>query len=173
MSITIESFRGGRELALPNISVFRHVDMQGVGPDGQLALFDHYLEFSPEFFHSILSLKHQPINNDALAQLRTALAIDVYLWAARRTFTVKDEKRFSWKQMQDQFGSPNEQPSKFRKAFTKAFAEVSKQFVTWGYGKCYCDDDGVVLINCEQQVPSLPTKAPGINQKQGMVRGRW
>lgn len=157
MNITIEHFNANDLLSVPNISVFNEIALYDFANATQLPLFGSYLTFSQPFTDAILNQPHQPISADAIKSIGSPLAIDIYLWLCRRTWTIYDQKTFSWKMMKAQFGLPKERMSRFKELFTRSFGYASEHMKTWsGDGSTVgkITSEGLTIYNQPQQVKS-------------------
>jgi hypothetical protein len=155
MNITIEAFPNKKEmLVLPNVSVFKFIHLHDLLiPKQQLPLFKSRLEFTEAFTESILSLKHQPIDASVINKLTSPLAIDIYLWLARRVQTVNYRQEFNFGLMKQQFGKPGERTAEFKKLFIPAFKSAAKHIKIFDRPPAL-SKNGVVLYLSPQQVDS-------------------
>jgi hypothetical protein len=154
-SITIEEFgRYGESFTLDLVPLFDSMDfMDCFNTDAeQLRLFQTSIRFSDKFYNEIERLPHQPINQNALFSLESPLAMDIYLWAQRRTYKIKQDKLISWNLLYHQFKRPNETKSAFRRSFTKALSLVCSVMNTWDDRSfAMAHDEGVVIKSCPPQ----------------------
>ena len=125
-------------------------------------LWESKIELGWDFFDEIIS-HPVPLDMNTLTALkRCSLGLDLYLWLAYRTFTLKSPLRLSWKQLYQQFGvDPDKASDKktvqnFR---VKILRELKKIKLAWPKLN-YSTVPGVLILH-----PSTPTIAP-LNQGQ-------
>ena len=130
-------------------------------PD-QHSLWDSKIELSEKFFNEIIS-HPVPIDMNTLAALkRCSLGLDLYLWLAYRTFSLRAPQQLTWRQLYRQFGpTPNSAAThdavqNFRRRILR---EMKKIKLAWP-GLNYSTAKGVLIL-----LPSTPTIAP-LNQGQ-------
>ena len=67
-------------------------------------LWDSKIELGWDFFNEII-LRPVPLDMNTLTALkRCSLGLDLYLWLAYRTFSLRAPLRLSWRQVYRQFG---------------------------------------------------------------------
>ena len=133
--------------------IFDEVSVWNIENDAQEALFKSRLVLSDRFYDAVLSLPHQPLKGEAIKNINSALGIDIYIWASRRTQTImRNSKTFNWSLMRQQFGLEDETSSNFKKLFKKAFSEAMEQISAYGGKAGAIFDEGVVLYSAPQQV---------------------
>tara|TARA_Y100000592_G_scaffold25821_1_gene40717 strand:+ start:3721 stop:4599 length:879 start_codon:yes stop_codon:yes gene_type:complete len=167
MTITIDYFPNGEDTvrSIPNLRIFRRLELSGLRSDNQMSLFGSFVEFDREFYEMITCLKHQPIKKEAVWSLRTPLSIDVYLWLSRRgqdkRLTTDNPLFLSWDRITEQF-SRGEQPSKFKSSFKKALEKACEQIQPWDFAAkraiAWTDKKGVYVRSIPQQVEGAPGK---------------
>ena len=125
-------------------------------------LWESKIELGWDFFDEIIS-HPVPLDMNTLTALkRCSLGLDLYLWLAYRTFTLKSPLRLSWQQLYRQFGvDPDKASDKktvqnFR---VKILRELKKIKLAWPKLN-YSTAPGVLILH-----PSTPTIAP-LNQGQ-------
>lgn len=94
--------------------------------DGQRVLWPGRLTLTGEFFDSLLT-QAVPLDHRALAALQhSAMALDVYTWAAYRLHQVKavGGERISWAALEAQFGGEYASRRDFKREFVKRLREV-------------------------------------------------
>ena len=67
-------------------------------------LWESKIELGEKFFEEIISHPIPLDMNTLKALKRCALGLDLYLWLAYRTFTLKCPLRLTWRQLYRQFG---------------------------------------------------------------------
>ena len=124
---------------------------------GEPMLWESKIELGEKFFHEIIS-HPVPLDMNILKALkRSSLGLDLYLWVAYRTFTLKRSMRLSWKQLYRQFGvdpamaGDNRTVQAFR---CKVLRELKKIKLAWPDLK-YATAKGVLILS-----PSKPAIAP-------------
>ena len=94
-------------------------------PD-QLSLFSSYVEFSPEFFESLM--RHAvPLRMEAIGALKhSARALDIYCWLAHRLWRITGGPVVSikWTTLRWQFGNREQDLGSFKRAFKSALKQV-------------------------------------------------
>ena len=125
-------------------------------PD-QAGLWESKILLSEPFFNEIIN-HPVPIDMNTLKALkRCSLGLDLYLWAAYRTFTLKRPLRLSWRQLYRQFGTdPAKASDKFivRNFRQNVLRELKKIKLAW-LELNYATAPGVLILS-----PSAPTIAP-------------
>ena len=125
-------------------------------PDERV-LWNSKIHLSEPFFNEII--RHPvPLDMNTLTALkRCALGLDLYLWLAYRTFTLRAPLRLTWKQVYRQFGadpakaSNNQTVQDFR---YKLLRELKKIKLAWPELN-YATARGVLIL-----YPSTPVIAP-------------
>ena len=125
-------------------------------------LWDSKIELGEDFFNEIIS-HPVPIDMNTLKALkRCSLGLDLYLWVAYRTFSLRRPLQLSWRQLYHQFdANPSNSPNKravqdFRR---KVLRELKKIKLAWP-GLNYATAPGALIL-----LPSTPAIAP-LNQGQ-------
>lgn len=109
-----------------------------------------WVRFSDEFFEMLKS-ETIPVNLNVIAQLRGAMALDIYLFLNRRNAYLKPNAAacLPWDDLLRQFGS--DCPAwKFRQNFEKALDSVRR---AWTGLKVFTDGNGVILSKSPMTVP--------------------
>ena len=126
-------------------------------PD-QPALWESKIELGEKFFNEII--RHPvPLDLNTLTALkRSSLGLDLYLWTAYRTFTLKRPLRLSWRLLYCQFGvDPAKATNRvtvdnFRK---DCLRELKKIKISWP-ALNYATAKGVLILS--PSTPSIPPK---------------
>ena len=125
-------------------------------PD-ESSLWESKIELGEKFFNEIIN-HPVPLDMNTLNALkRCALGLDLYLWLAYRTFTLRAPQRLTWKQVYRQFGtnpakaSDNQTVQDFR---YKVLRELKKIKLAWPELN-YTTGRGVLIL-----LPSTPAIAP-------------
>ena len=113
------------------------------------SLWESKIELGEKFFQEII--RHPlPLDMNTLTALkRSSLGLDLYLWTAYRTFTLKRPLRLSWRQVYRQFGS---HPAKAHDKNTvknfrrKVLRELVKIKLAWP-GLNYATGKGVLILS--------------------------
>ena len=121
------------------------------------SLWESKIELGEKFFQEIIS-HPVPVDMNTLKALkRSSLGLDLYLWVAYRTFSLKHPMRLSWKRLYHQFGvdpakAGDKRPvDNFR---TDCLRELKKIKAAWP-GLDYSTSKGVLILS-----PSKPAIAP-------------
>ena len=130
-------------------------------PD-ERTLWDSKIELGWDFFNEII--RHPvPLDMNTLTALkRCSLGLDLYLWLAYRTFTLKHPLRLTWRQVYRQFGpNPNSTAThdavqNFRRRILRELKKIKLAWPDLNYSTA----PGVLILH-----PSTPTIAP-LNQGQ-------
>ena len=125
-------------------------------------LWDSKIELGWDFFNEII--RHPvPLDMNTLTALkRCSLGLDLYLWLAYRTFTLKHPLRLSWRQVYRQFGpNPNSTAThdavqNFRRRILRELKKIKLAWPDLNYSAA----PGLLILH-----PSTPTIAP-LNQGQ-------
>ena len=125
-------------------------------PDDR-SLWDSKIRLGEDFFHEII--RHPvPLDMNTLTALkRSSLGLDLYLWTAYRTFSLKRPMRLSWRQVYRQFGVDPSRASDKRTvdAFrTDCLRELKKIKLAWP-DLNYAAAKGVLILS-----PSTPLISP-------------
>ena len=125
-------------------------------------LWDSKIELGWDFFNEIIS-HPVPIDMNTLKALkRSSLGLDLYLWTAYRTFTLRAPLRLTWKQVYRQFGAipakadDNMTVQHFR---TDSLRELKKIKLAWP-GLNYSTEPGVLIL--WPSTPSIPPSTPSL-----------
>ena len=127
-------------------------------PDERM-LWDSKIRLGEAFFNEIVS-HPVPLDMNTLKALkRCALGLDLYLWVAYRTFTLRAPLRLSWQQLCRQFGSEQTQAgNKFvvRNFRSQALRELKKIKMAWP-DLNYATARGVLILHpSKSSVPPAP-----------------
>jgi hypothetical protein len=95
--------------------------------DYQLPLFSSHIVFSETFYNTVLKTVN-PFHGDMIAQLSSALSLDVFLWLSIRLPNVVPEKtdKMTFNQLYEQFAQPGERKDNFLLAFKNALDKVGE-----------------------------------------------
>ena len=123
-------------------------------------LWDSKIELGWDFYNEII--RHPvPLDMNILTALkRCALGLDLYLWLAYRTFTLKHPLRLTWRQVYCQFGpNPNSTAThdaiqNFRRRILRELKKIKLAWPDLNYATAL----GLLIL-----LPSTPTIAP-LNQ---------
>ena len=128
-------------------------------PDNNSVLpgWNNTIVLGEDLFNEIIS-HPVPLDMNILTALkRCSLGLDLYLWLAYRTFTLKSSQRLTWRQLYRQFGvDPAKASDKFtvRDFRTNCLRELKKIKLAWP-DLNYSTAPGVLIL-----LPSAPTIAP-------------
>ena len=130
-------------------------------PDERM-LWESKIYLGEAFFNEII--RHPvPLDMNTLTALkRCSLGLDLYLWLAYRTFSLRAPLRLSWRQVYRQFGLHPAKASDKRTVLNfrrKVLRELKKIKIAWPELN-YATAPGVLIL-----LPSTPTIAP-LNQDQ-------
>ena len=124
---------------------------------GQPSLWESKIYLGEAFFNEIIN-HPVPLDMNILKALkRSSLGLDLYLWVAYRTFTLKRPMHLSWTRLYRQFGAdPAKVDDKVaQQAFRRdCLRELKKIKMAWP-GLKYATAKGVLIIS-----PSMPAIAP-------------
>ena len=130
-------------------------------PDERM-LWESKIYLGEAFFNEVVS-RPVPLDMNTLTALkRCSLGLDLYLWTAYRTFSLKRPWQLSWRQLYRQFGADPAKASDknivqmFRR---KVLRELKKIKIAWP-GLNYSTGPGVLIL-----YPSTPLIAPS-NHRQ-------
>jgi hypothetical protein len=94
--------------------------------ENQYDLFPSEIEFSQDFFLSLMD-HAVPLNRDALVALRhNARALDIYMWLSSRLYRIGVNRsvHIRWSSLKYQFGVPTQNSYSFRARFRDALKQV-------------------------------------------------
>ena len=115
------------------------------------------IELGEKFFNEIIN-HPVPLDMNTLAALkRSPLGLDLYLWLAYRTFTLRAPLRLPWRQVYRQFGAHPDKSSDKRTVLNfrrKVLRELKKIKLAWPELN-YSTAVGVLILH-----PSIPAIAP-------------
>ena len=155
VSMIYENERG--EARVSSVVADRTVFWWSEGKPDQFSLWDSKIELGEKFFNEIIN-HPVPLNLNTLTALkRSALGLDLYLWLAYRTFTLRAPLRLTWRLLYGQFGAHPSKASDKRTvdAFrTKVLRELKKIKIAWPELN-YATAKGVLILH-----PSTPAIAP-------------
>ena len=125
-------------------------------------LWDSKIELGWDFYNEII--RHPvPLDMNTLTALkRCALGLDLYLWLAYRTFTLKHPLRLTWRQVYYQFGpnlnstATHDAIQNFRRRILRELKKIKLAWPELNYSTAL----GLLILH-----PSTPTIAP-LNQGQ-------
>jgi len=90
----------------------------------QRILFPNYVEFSHEFYISLVD-HAVPLRKEAVQALsHTARGLDIYVWLAHRLWRLNRPATIRWSSLCHQFGNPNQDFKGFKKAFKTALQQA-------------------------------------------------
>ena len=120
-------------------------------------LWDSKIELGEKFFNEIINHPVPLDMNTLTAMKRSPLGLDLYMWVAYRTFTLKRPMRLSWPRLYRQFGVEPDRSSDKRTvdAFrTDCLRELKKIKLAWP-DLNYATPPGVLILH-----PSTPVISP-------------
>lgn len=120
----------------------------------QLALYESWIELGEEFFNAITSAP-VPVDLRALRELKNSpLALDLYAWCTYKTYLVNKNRkpqRIGWRQLQEQFGTENENVKSFKQMAKYALRKISVVYPGLNLDEV---DGGVVIQPGHTAIPS-------------------
>jgi len=118
----------------------------------QLPLWSSFVEFSPDFYSSLIN-HAVPLRMEAIGALKhSARALDIYSWLAHRLWRVRgDSASIKWTSLRFQFGRQGQDLGSFKRAFKTALKQV---LVVYPEAKVEVITGGLKLY------PSAPPVAP-------------
>jgi len=127
----------------------------------QGTLFDSYIKLSGDFYEEIVN-NPVPFDLKVLrAMKRSTLGIDLYLWIAYRSATIRSPRKIPWVRLYEQFGPQRSGPptegavQSFRK---KALAELTKLRVAWPELGYELVRGSLVVYPSESRIPEPPNR---------------
>jgi Plasmid encoded RepA protein len=135
------------------LPTFDHIDLLARNPHQQ-TLWTQEIEFTPQFFDSIL--EHAvPLAEAAIRGLRgSALALDVYTWLAHRLHRVGAKgARIRWEAIQAQFGQEYGTTRSFRQEFRATLNAVLQLYPD---ARVRSGRDGLILLQSPPPIPPRP-----------------
>ena len=132
------------------LPTFDHIDLLARNPHQQ-TLWTQEIEFTPQFFDSIL--EHAvPLAEAAIRGLRgSALALDIYTWLAHRLHRVTSNGiRLRWEAIKSQFGQEYASATAFRQEFRETLVSVLHVYPD---ARVTSDRDGLRLLKSPPPIP--------------------
>lgn len=165
-TITVEKiYEAGSESArqnratIQNIGVFDSMDFWVTPHPDQLSLSEPYLELTAGFFREVTQ-NPIPVDLAIVKALRRPRAIDVYLWATLKKFTLRSEFTLSWEQAQRQFGPEVAKTARGRADFKKEIARtVERVRELWPDAGLAVGPQGVMLAPGKPSIPRRPGRS--------------
>lgn len=115
-----------------------------------------FLQFSEMYIRKIIRENPVPVSFTvlrALNQVKSPLAIDIYLWLNRRMSYLHHSTLVTWDQLRFQFGSEAQKTFKFKQIFKRALNHVK---AAWpGLNVTVSDGRGVTLFPSSNPVPTV------------------
>lgn len=152
-----ESARANRA-TIRNLGMFDSMDFWFPTSPDQLALSEPFLELTQPFFQEITE-NPVPVDLNIVRQLGQPRAIDVYLWATFKKFSIRTPFMLSWDQAQRQFGPEMAETARGRADFKKSFsASIERVQELWPEAGLAAGRDGVALEPGQPSVRRRPSK---------------
>lgn len=152
-----ESARMNRT-SIKNMAMFDSMDFWVTPHPDQLALSEPYLELTAAFFQEVTE-NPIPVDLGILKGLGRPRAIDVYLWATLKKFTLRTDFTLSWEQARRQFGPEVADTARGRADFKKEIAKTVERIrELWPDAGLEVGAEGVVLAPGQ---PSIPRRLGG------------
>ncbi|GAB4097658.1 replication protein RepA [Brachybacterium horti] len=145
--------------SVKNIGLFDSMDFWITPNPDQLALTEPYLELTPGFFREVTE-NPIPVDLGILKALGRPRAIDMYLWATLKKFSLRSEFTLSWEQTQRQFGPEVPDTARGRADFKKEIAKtVDRIQELWPAAGLSIGPQGVALTPGEPSIPRRPGRS--------------
>ena len=157
-TISFDQVKGGKQSWL---------DMQ-IAPEGVLwwddkqpyqpALWDSWIELSPQFFRAITATP-VPVDMRALKALkRSPLALDLYAWATYTAYQTKQSgqpRLVSWESLHEQFGGDYDEIRNFQAKAWTALHKIQTVYPDLGIERIR---GGVKVLPCNPAITITPSK---------------
>lgn len=164
-TITVEKiYEAGSESArmnrasIKNIGLFDSMDFWVTPHPDQLALSEPYLELTAAFFREVTE-NPIPVDLGILKALGRSRAIDVYLWATLKKFTLRSDFTLSWDQAQRQFGPEVPDTARGRADFKKEIGKTVERIrELWPDAGLDVGSEGVGLTRGQPSIPRRPSR---------------
>lgn len=164
-TITVEKiYEAGSESArmsrasIKNIGLFDSMDFWVTPHPDQLALSEPYLELTAAFFREVTE-NPIPVDLGILKALGRPRAIDVYLWATLKKFTLRSDFTLSWDQAQRQFGPEVPDTARGRADFKKEIGKTVERIrELWPDAGLDVGSEGVGLTPGQPSIPRRPSR---------------
>ncbi|HIA01828.1 MAG TPA: hypothetical protein EYN66_07940 [Myxococcales bacterium] len=143
--------------------VFSKLRAEYPNDPNQLPLWTSIVEFSPEFYASLIT-HAVPMRLEAIAALKhSARALDLYCWLSHRLWRVKPNKPvdLSWYVLRDQFGTEGQNIKSFKRAFVSALRQV---LVVYPEAKVLEIKGGLKI---QESPPPVPFSKPALFAPRG------
>ena len=116
----------------------------------QTTLFPSFVEFSHEFYISLMD-HAVPLRIEAIQALtHSSRALDVYCWLAHRLWRLYRNQKIKWTSLRFQFGSRTQQMKGFKKMFRVALKQV---LCVYPEANVSVTDGGVIIKPSKPPVP--------------------
>lgn len=116
----------------------------------QRILFPNYVEFSHEFYISLLD-HSVPLSKKAVRALsHTARGLDIYVWLAHRLWRLRKPTTIRWSSLCFQFGTAKQDFKGFKRAFKKA---LDQALYVYPEAKVKVIDGGLQLKPSKPPIP--------------------
>ncbi|MDN5655536.1 MAG: hypothetical protein L0K12_14550 [Brevibacterium aurantiacum] len=150
-----ESARMNRT-SIKNIGLFDSMDFWVTPHPDQLALSEPYLELTSAFFQEVTE-NPIPVDLGILKALGRPRAIDVYLWATLKKFSLNRPFTLSWEQAQSQFAPEMPLTARGRADFKKTMDRTVKTITEhWSEAGLELTQEGVRLAPGQPSIPRRP-----------------
>jgi len=131
-------------------SVFSKIRADYPKDSRQRILFPNYVEFSHEFYMSLVD-HSVPLNKKAVHALsHTARGLDCYVWMSHRLWRLHKPTIIRWSSLCFQFGTPQQDFKGFKRAFKKALAQA---LYVYPEAKVKVVDGGLYLKPSKPPIP--------------------
>ena len=126
-------------------------------------LWDSKIRLGEDFFNEIISHPVPLDMNTLTAMKRSPLGLDLYMWVAYRTFTLKRPMRLSWPRLYRQFGvepdraSDNRTVQDFRKDCLRELKKIKTAWPELNYATA----KGVLILSPSK--PTIPSASPQLS----------
>lgn len=155
-TITMERLFGpeSTKRSIKNLGVVDSLEFWVTRDEDQLTLMEPYIELSSRFYAHITE-RPIPVDLNVLKRLSKPRAIDIYMWATARKFSLTSRSyTLPWSQVQAQFGPDTPDTARaradFRKDVRKAVGEVNR---AWPGAGLLPTGEGLVLPPGEPSIP--------------------
>lgn len=171
-----ESVDTGRQFLTSELWHIKWLDRQRWDENRRVLGDECFIEFSEMYIKKIITENPVPVSFRILRQLnqiKSPLAVDIYLWLNRRMSYLHHPVLVTWNQLRGQFGSEAQEMFKFKQILKRSLDHVIQ---VWpGLNVTVSDKRGITLFPSKTTVPTLEEKRAQAKQarRKAMTEGHW
>lgn len=181
LAYTIQDYRDesvdtGRQFLTSELWHIKWLDRQRWDENRRVLGDKCFIEFSEMYIKKIVTENPVPVSFDVLRQLnqvKSPLAVDIYLWLNRRVSYLHHPTLVTWPQLRGQFGSEAQDMGNFKRTFKISLVHVTKAWPALNV--TVSDKRGITLFPSKTTVPTLEEKRAQAKRAKRKVttEGHW